>query len=73
MRDVEGMDFDKTIKELKKLYPAADDDDGMEDYVHGLGPSVPEAIRGMVQYKSAIEALGSMIWYVMKESQFSIH
>lgn len=60
------MDFDKTIKEVKKLYPAADDDDGMENDMYGLGSSVPEAIRGMVRFKGAIEALGSMIWCVAR-------
>jgi DNA mismatch repair protein MSH6 len=60
LRDVEGFGYDKTLSELKLLYAAngedsMDDDD--DDYT-----SVPTAIRDMLACKTAIEALGSMMW-----------
>ncbi|TBU51269.1 DNA mismatch repair protein Msh6 [Dichomitus squalens] len=65
LRDVEGLKFQDTIKELKKLYPASgDDDDEMADNPHGLSSAVPEPIRRMLPHRAAIEALGSMIWYL---------
>ena len=65
LRDVEGFKFKETIKELKKLYPPSDDDDEeMADNPHGLSNSVPEPIRQMLSHNGAIEALGSMIWYL---------
>ena len=32
LRESEGLKFQETIKELKKLYPADDDDDEMDVY-----------------------------------------
>jgi DNA mismatch repair protein MSH6 len=66
LRDCEGLTYDKTIKELKELYPSSEDDD-LADNVnpHGLSNSVPEAILSMIRYKGAVEALGSMIWCVL--------
>ena len=65
LRDVEGLKFQDTIKELKKLHPPSDsDDDEMADNPHGLSSAVPEPIRRMLQHRAAIEALGSMIWYL---------
>ena len=63
LRDSEGLTYEKTIKELKELYPASEDD-AMSDNVnpHGLSNSVPEAILSMIRFKGAVEALGSMIW-----------
>ncbi|THH32610.1 hypothetical protein EUX98_g1558 [Antrodiella citrinella] len=60
----EGMDYDKTVQELNSLYPTGEDDADMDDNVHGLSSSVPEAIRTMIGCKAAVEALGSMIWYL---------
>lgn len=63
LRESEGLTFEKTIKELKVLYPPGQDDDTvMEGIPHGLSSSVPEAIRSMIMYSGAVEALGSMIW-----------
>ena len=64
LRESEGLTYDKTIKELKALYPPSDDDDDIYDNVHGLSSAVPEAIRSMLMYRGAVEALGSMIWCV---------
>ncbi|KAH9922892.1 DNA mismatch repair protein Msh6 [Amylocystis lapponica] len=64
LRESEGFAYEKTLKELKKLYPVTEDDDELEDASHGLSTAVPEAIREMVGCKCAIEALGSMIWYL---------
>ena len=58
------MSFEKTLEELNVLYPAGEDDHEMDDNVHGLSSSVPEAIRTMAGCKAAVEALGSMIWCV---------
>lgn len=58
MRDVEGFDYKKTLEELTTLYPAEDGD--MTDEV--LPSSVPDAIRKMLGSKTAVEALGAMIW-----------
>lgn len=66
LRESEGLSFDKTIKELKSLYPADDADEDM-DGVFGLSNAVPEAIRIMVASRSAVEALGAMIWWAHKE------
>lgn len=63
LRDIEGLPYDKALKELKVLFPAGEDDDAMDDNVHGLTSSVPEAIRKMAGCREAVEALGSMIWY----------
>ena len=68
LRESEGLKFQETIKELKKLFPAADDDDEMADNPHGLSNAVPESIRRMLPYKVSIEALGSMIWCVYLRS-----
>lgn len=64
LRDCEGLTFDATIKALKELYPLSDDDDDAEPRPHGLSNSVPEAILSMISYQGAVEALGSMIWYL---------
>lgn len=55
LRDCEGFQYEDALKEVKKLYPDTDDD--IEE-----GSSIPDAIREMLDSKSAIEALGSMIW-----------
>ena len=66
LRESEGLTFEKTIKELRTLYPTAEEDDeDMDVSHHGLSASVPEAIRSMIMYQGAVEALGSMIWWVL--------
>lgn len=64
LRESEGFKYNEAIKELKKLYPADEDDDEMADNPHGLTKAVPEPIRRMLPHQGAIQALGSMIWYV---------
>jgi DNA mismatch repair protein MSH6 len=62
LRAVEGFDYDATLQELKSLYPTHGDD--MEEDNAGFLPcSIPESIRDMASSKTAIKALGSMIWY----------
>jgi DNA mismatch repair protein MSH6 len=67
LRECEGFGYEQTLEEVKMLYPGGDgdaemmDDDGEEG---GLGASVPQPIREMVGSKTAIEALGGMIWCV---------
>lgn len=60
MRDVEGFDYGKTLEELKTLYPVSDGEDDMDDEV--LPSSVPKAIREMLGSRTAVEALGALIW-----------
>ena len=62
LRDSEGLTYNQTLKELKKLFPATDEDDELPDAAHGLSTAVPEAIRDLAGQQSAMEALGSMIW-----------
>jgi DNA mismatch repair protein MSH6 len=59
---VEGYGYDQTIKKLNELYPGEGDDDMDDDDL--LNQNVPKSIREIVRDKSAIEALGSMIWCV---------
>ncbi|TFK46819.1 DNA mismatch repair protein Msh6 [Heliocybe sulcata] len=63
LRECEGFDYNATLKELKNLYPPADDEVAMmED--DALGSGVPGAIRSMVPSRNAMLALGAMIWYL---------
>lgn len=65
LRQVEGFSYDETIEQLKKIYQSDGEDDTMEeDDGHGLPSSVPPSIREMADFKTSIEALGSMIWLV---------
>ena len=68
LRESEGLKYQATIKELKKLYPKQDDDDEMADNPHGLSNAVPEPIRNMLPYEGAIEALGAVIWSVARSA-----
>jgi DNA mismatch repair protein MSH6 len=61
LRDVEGFGYDKTLGELKGLYAASSEDTMDDDDYDGF----PSAIRDMLGCKSAVEALGSMMWYVV--------
>ncbi|KAJ7043296.1 muts domain V-domain-containing protein [Mycena alexandri] len=62
LRDVEGLSYNQTLVELRKLYPATEGDEMDDDVV--LPTSVPEPIREMMGSPTAIESLGSMIWYL---------
>ncbi|KAF7971488.1 hypothetical protein HWV62_20944 [Athelia sp. TMB] len=63
IRTSEGFNYEKTLEELKEMYPADEDAEmGDEDAV--LSASVPESIRGMATCKDTMRALGSMIWYL---------
>ncbi|PSS36954.1 hypothetical protein PHLCEN_2v1170 [Hermanssonia centrifuga] len=64
LRESEGLSYEKTMKELKTLYPDGGEDEETDDDMHGLSSAVPEAIRSMLMYHGAVEALGSMIWYL---------
>ncbi|KAH9031950.1 DNA mismatch repair protein Msh6 [Lactarius hengduanensis] len=60
LRDVEGFGYDRTLDELKDLYGTSSEETmGDDDY-----GAIPTAIRDMLGYKNAIEALGSMTWYL---------
>jgi len=67
LREVEGFKYDESIKELKTLFSspdaASEGDIEVEDD-HILPPCVPQSIRDMERDRPAIEALGSMIWYL---------
>ncbi|KAF9010212.1 muts domain V-domain-containing protein [Cyathus striatus] len=66
LRDVEGFTYENTLNELKTLYPADGNETDMEEEgQHGQLPSsVPDSIREIGSSKEAIQALGSMIWYL---------
>jgi DNA mismatch repair protein MSH6 len=61
LRDVEGFGYDRTLSELKSLYAVRGEDamDDGDDY-----GGIPAAIRDMFGCRTAIEALGSMMWCV---------
>ncbi|KAK7056522.1 DNA mismatch repair protein msh6 [Paramarasmius palmivorus] len=63
LREVEGLDYDSTLEELKKRYPA--EDEAMEEG-ELLPSSVPGPIREMADSQCAMEALGAMIWYLQQ-------
>ncbi|KAI0319317.1 muts domain V-domain-containing protein [Amylostereum chailletii] len=61
LRDVEGFRYGQTLKELKAIYVGSTDDDDMDD--DDLS-NLPDAVRELLGCKDAIEAVGSMIWYL---------
>jgi DNA mismatch repair protein MSH6 len=61
LRESEGFGYDQTLSEVKTLYPAGEED-SMKDDSDLLSETVPQSIRDMVGCKSAMEALGAMIW-----------
>ncbi|KAJ4482025.1 muts domain V-domain-containing protein [Lentinula aciculospora] len=62
LREVEGLGYDDTLEDLKTRFPATDEMSDETD--HLLPESVPKPIRDMADSKPAIEALGSLIWYL---------
>ncbi|KAL4079502.1 muts domain V-domain-containing protein [Scleroderma citrinum] len=63
LREVEGYTFEQTIKELNNMFTAGMEDEAMcED--GELSSAVPQSIRDMAGYRTAIEALGIMAWYL---------
>ncbi|KAG7445110.1 DNA mismatch repair protein Msh6, partial [Guyanagaster necrorhizus] len=63
LREVEGFNYEDTMKELANLYPD-DKGDIDEDGDNILPKAVPQPIRDMAGSKPPIEALGAMIWYL---------
>ncbi|KAJ3497847.1 hypothetical protein NLJ89_g10297 [Agrocybe chaxingu] len=68
LRPVEGFQYEETLDELKSIYPPGPGEDVTMDEGDAsyaiLPESVPPPIRNMGQERLAIEALGSMIWYL---------
>lgn len=64
LRESEGFRYDRTIKELRTLYPTEEESMDADEQEDVLGSNVPQSIRDMLGCKSAMEALGSMIWFV---------
>lgn len=56
LRDVEGFNYEQTLSELETLYPCEDPEDPHSE--------APPAIRELLGDRTAICALGSMIWYL---------
>lgn len=70
LRSVEGFKYNETLNELKTIYCTAEDIDMEdEDSLYALPEAVPEPIREVARDKLAIEALGSMIWYVLENKE----
>lgn len=57
---MEGYTFDQTIKELNNIFTDTEDGAICED--SELSNCVPQSIRDMAGYRTAIEALGGMAW-----------
>ncbi|KIK54037.1 hypothetical protein GYMLUDRAFT_249807 [Collybiopsis luxurians FD-317 M1] len=76
LRQVEGLGYEETLEDLKKRFPPADSEEmhvdagangeGEGESNNLLPESVPKPIRDMADSKPAIEALGSMIWYLQQ-------
>ena len=66
LRSVEGFKYNETLTESKKIY-CTDEDIDMEDEdgPYARPESVPGPIRETSRDKLAIEALGSVVWYVI--------
>ncbi|KAF9264277.1 DNA mismatch repair protein Msh6 [Marasmius fiardii PR-910] len=64
LREVEGLNYEATLQELKNRYPS--DGEMMDDADAILPSSVPEPIREIADSKCAVEALGAMIWYLQQ-------
>ncbi|KII87843.1 hypothetical protein PLICRDRAFT_176607 [Plicaturopsis crispa FD-325 SS-3] len=63
LRESEGFGFEQTLKELNAMYSQGDDEVMDDDDVE-LIEEVPQSIRDMVGCRDAMEALGSMVWYL---------
>ncbi|KIK54062.1 hypothetical protein GYMLUDRAFT_49011 [Collybiopsis luxurians FD-317 M1] len=75
LRQVEGLGYEATLEDLKKRFPADSEEMHVDAGANGEGEgesnnllpeSVPKPIRDMADSKPAIEALGSMIWYLQQ-------
>ncbi|KJA23091.1 hypothetical protein HYPSUDRAFT_40213 [Hypholoma sublateritium FD-334 SS-4] len=68
LRPVEGLKYKETLEELKTIYPPAPGEDvdmDEDDPSYSILPdSVPAPIREMERDELAIEALGTVIWYL---------
>lgn len=68
LRPVEGLKYKETLEELKTIYPPAPGEDVVmdeDDPSYSLLPdSVPAPIRDMERDELAMEALGTVIWYL---------
>lgn len=62
LREVEGYTFEQTIQELNSMFTSGADEAMHED--GELSASVPQSIRDMAGYRTAMEALGVMAWYL---------
>lgn len=60
MSKSEGLSYDDTITTLDELYPQPDNE-MTEDMPCS---AIPEAILSVIENRTAIESLGSMIWYI---------
>jgi DNA mismatch repair protein MSH6 len=65
LRESEGFSFDETKQELNKMFGAESSDAMDEDSV------IPKAITSMLGDCEAVEALGSMIWYIASSLRLS--
>ncbi|KAG8888505.1 DNA mismatch repair protein msh6 [Tulasnella sp. 332] len=66
LRSVEGYSYDETIEALDKLFRPAtkgDDDDAMDEDDQKQS-EIPEGIKQMLDNRTAVEAIGAMIWYL---------
>ncbi|KAJ3932313.1 MAG: muts domain V-domain-containing protein [Lentinula lateritia] len=67
LREVEARSYDDTLEDLKARFPPTDTEEVADtDEVQLLPESVPKPIRDMADSRPAIEALGSMMWYLQQ-------
>ncbi|KAG8933876.1 DNA mismatch repair protein msh6 [Tulasnella sp. 419] len=64
LRAEEGMDYDESMKALEELFPSDSSSSAVisdgQEAKHGM----PQEIQQMLGKKTAIEAIGAMIWYL---------
>ena len=68
LRESEGLDYDTTIEALNELFPISKDGDDAMDEGDDSVPNggIPEGIRGMLDSRPAVEAIGQMVWCVVQ-------
>ncbi|KAG9034241.1 DNA mismatch repair protein msh6 [Tulasnella sp. JGI-2019a] len=66
LRSSEGYTYDQTIEALDELFAPkskGDDDDAMDEDTPKQS-EIPEGIKQMLDNRTAVEAIGTMIWYL---------
>jgi DNA mismatch repair protein MSH6 len=62
LRACEGYNYERTLKELKEIFPPSDNM-AVEGDEHGL-EGAPAALQTMFPCRTAMTALGGLMWYL---------